>query len=89
MPGVLLKVNPQAIVANGFEDAMIGYTVNDHHPKVAVYDVDKCIEILVGRDGASYEEADEHLFSNVLCAFAGENGPLFVRLLAREEEVAS
>jgi hypothetical protein len=73
------EINPEALLADGLEDAFIGYTVNHHHAHVAVYDIDKCIEVLVARDGMTHEEADEYLSFNTIGAFVGENGPLFIR----------
>ena len=58
---------------------MVGYTVNHHHATVAVYDVDKCVQVLVDRDGMTHEGADEFLDFNTLGAYVGENGPLFVK----------
>jgi hypothetical protein len=76
----LAELNPDALLADGLEAAMIGYTVNHHHPHVAVYGIDKCIDALVERDGMTHEEADEYLSFNTLGAYVGENGPLFVRI---------
>jgi hypothetical protein len=73
------EINPEALLADGLEDAFIGYTVNHHHAHVAVYDIDKCIEVLVSRDGMTHEEADEYLSFNTLGAYVGENGPIFIR----------
>ena len=75
----LAEINPEALLADGLEDALIGYTVNHHIPHVAIYDIDKCIEVLVARDGMTHEDADEFLSFNVLGAFVGEQGPLFIR----------
>jgi hypothetical protein len=77
---MLSELNPSALLANGFEPALIGYTLNDHHPHVAVYDYDKCVAVLVERDGMTEEEAEEFLSFNTLSAYVGENGPLFMRL---------
>jgi hypothetical protein len=74
----LAEANPDALLADGLEAALVGYTVNHHHPQVAVYDIDKCIEVLVERDGMAPEEADEYLEFNTYCAYVGVNGPLFV-----------
>lgn len=54
----LREINPDALLADGLEAALIGYTVNTHHANVAVYDIDKCIDVLVERDGMTPEEAD-------------------------------
>jgi hypothetical protein len=75
----LAEINPDAILADGLEAALVGYTVNHHHPAVAVYDIDKCVDVLVERDGMTADEADEFLSFNTLGAYVGENGPLFVR----------
>lgn len=74
------EINPDALLADGLEAALVGYTVNHHHPHVAVYDIDKCIDVLVERDGMAPEEAGEYLSFNTLGAYVGENGPLFVRI---------
>lgn len=75
----LSELNPDALLADGLEAALVGYTVNHHHAHVAVYDVDKCIAVLVDRDGMTHEEADEFLSFNTLGAYVGENGPLYVK----------
>ena len=43
----LAYLNPNALLADGLEDAFVGYTVNFHHSHVAVYDYGKCVQILV------------------------------------------
>lgn len=76
----LAELNPDALLADGLEDALVGYTLNTHHAHVAVYDYEKCVEVLVSRDGMTPEDAEEYLSFNTLCAYVGENGPLYVRL---------
>ena len=76
---ILAEANPEALLADGLEAALVGYTVNHHHPHVAVYDIDKCIDVMVERDGMTPEEADEFLSFNTLGAYVGENGPMYVR----------
>jgi hypothetical protein len=76
----LAELNGEALLADGLEAAMIGYTVNHHHAHVAVYDIDKCMSVLVERDKMTPDEADEFLSFNTLGAYVGENGPLFVRI---------
>ena len=75
----LAEANPEALLADGLEAALVGYTVNHHRPLVAVYDIDKCVGVLVDRDGMTAEEADEFLSFNTLGAYVGENGPIYVR----------
>ena len=74
----LSEVNPEALLADGLEDAYLGYVINTHHKSVAVYDAIKCVEILM-RDGMTEEESWEYLDFNTFCAYVGENGPLFIK----------
>jgi hypothetical protein len=74
----LIDINPDALLADGLEDAYIGHTVNHHYNHVAVYDYEKCINILVERDGMDYDGADEFLQFNTLGAYVGPDGPLFI-----------
>jgi hypothetical protein len=78
------ELNPYALLADGLEAAFIGYTVNHHHAHVAVYDVEKCIKVLMDRDGMDREGAEEFLEFNTLGAYVGENGPLYVRMTSHE-----
>lgn len=75
----LRETNPAALLADGFEDAYLGFTLNQHHAVVAVYDYARCVQVLVKRDGMTDEEADEFLDFNTMCAYVGENGPLFIK----------
>jgi len=83
----LAELNPFALLAVGLEDALIGYTLNHHDPIRAVYDYNKCLRVLMERDGMDAEGADEFLSFNTLGAFVGTDGPLYVRLPDLEEEV--
>lgn len=80
----LTEMNPEALTADGFDDAAIGFTVSTLHPHVVVYDVEKCAQILIDRDGMSHEDAEEFLSFNTLCCYVGENTPLFVRVISRD-----
>jgi hypothetical protein len=80
---ILAEINPDALLADGFEEALVGYTTNflprGHCHPVAVYDREKCIRILVKRDKMSYEDAEECFAFNTDGAFVGEHGPIFVQ----------
>jgi hypothetical protein len=43
-----------------------------------VYDYNKCVQILVERDGMSEEGAREYLDFNSVGAWVGESGPLWM-----------
>lgn len=74
---ILNDINPEALLADGLETALIGYTANHHHNTVAVYSVSKCLAILM-KNGATQVEAREWLDFNTLDAYVGDNGPIFV-----------
>ena len=65
--------------ADGFDEAILGMTydmvVSEDR---LIYSQKKCIEILVKRDGMTDEEALEYMEYNVLCAFVGQNQPIFL-----------
>ena len=77
----IAEVNPEALLADGLEKAIIGYTVNHHGANVVAYDADKCADILVERDGMTHEGAEEFLEFNTFGAYVGPNGPIYVRVL--------
>lgn len=59
-----------------FDKAMIGYAevVGNY---IAIYDEEKCIDILVKR-GMSFEEATDHFYYNVKGTYCGELTPVFI-----------
>ena len=85
----IASFNPDALLADGFEDALIGVAERCSQPALAVYDTARCLQILQRRDGMTVEEAAEYFSFNTLGAWAGEHTPLFLtrlRVFFREEE---
>lgn len=67
------------ISADGFDDAIIGVTeLKPSGNYVVVYSISKCLNILMNRDGMSYEEAVEYFDFNVQGAYVGEKTPIWV-----------
>ena len=64
------------LFADGFDGALIGLGTQFTQP-VAVYDLDKCREILAAQ-GVPAEQIDEHLEFNVLGAWVGPATPVFI-----------
>jgi hypothetical protein len=64
-----------------FDKAIVGIISgsigNGYHEQV-VYDYNKCVEILMKRDGMDYETAAEHMDFNVAGGYLGEHTPLFI-----------
>jgi len=66
------------IVADGFDDAIVGLTKDDDNSTVTVvYSIERCVETLMTRDGMTSEEAIEFFDFNVLGAYI-QNGPKFI-----------
>ena len=74
----LSEENPDALTADGFEDAFIGICRRFSLPPLAAYSYEKCIAVLV-KGGASYEEAVEHFEFNVIGAWVGDGTPVFIQ----------
>jgi hypothetical protein len=70
--------NPEALLADGFEEAFIGMAERCALPALAVYDINTCIDILMTRDGMAEEDAEEFLQFNTLGAYAGDHTPVFL-----------
>lgn len=73
-------LNPEALFADGFEAALVGY-VTQGNKILAAYGEEACINILMNRDGMTWDEAREHFDFNVAGAYVGENTPVFLTLL--------
>ena len=65
---------PDALIADGFDEAIIGYT----HRGQLVYKVSKMLDILMTREKMSECDADEYLSYNVLGAYVGEMTPVYI-----------
>jgi hypothetical protein len=72
------EINPDALVCDGFDEAIIGMAERINLGPVVAYDVDKMIDIMVERDGMTYEEALEYFNFNILGAWMGEFTPVFI-----------
>jgi hypothetical protein len=70
--------NPEALTADGFDDAIIGIAQRCGQPDLVVYDAAKCIRILMVQDGMTREDAEEFFSFNTLGAWVGPNTPLFM-----------
>ena len=70
--------NEEALMADGFEEAIIGMGERCSQDPVVIYDAEKCLEILMERDGMSDEDARDFFYFNTLGAWLGKNTPIFV-----------
>ena len=74
----LENMNPEALYADGFEDALVGIGYRCGQQALAVYSVQKCIAILRERDGMDYDGALECLEFNSIGAWVGEHTPIWM-----------
>jgi hypothetical protein len=73
------------ILADGFEEAIIGVGSQYTNAPCAIYDREKCIEILT-RD-MSHEEAIEYFEFNVQQAYVGEATPMFIDRIKFDQDI--
>jgi len=78
----LREMNPEILLADGFEEALMG-TAQIFSKTVALYDRTKCIEILMKRDGMSRDDADEYFDFNVTGGYVGEMTPAFATIMRK------
>ena len=74
----LSEENPEALKADGFDAAFVGYGYQHGSDALAIYDEDKCIKILIERDDMTEEQAVDYFYFNVKGAFVGDGTPIFM-----------
>ena len=94
--GWIEEYNEEALLADGFDDAIIGMCERFGSDPVVAYDRDKCIEILaeefaedgdyLPKDVDAHEEAEDYFSYNVSGSYVGENTPVFITLYYRNSQ---
>jgi hypothetical protein len=91
----IAEINPEALLVDGFDEAIIGMAERINLGPVVAYDVEKIIEILAKdmevdiddiTDGQSIEEvqismAYEYFYFNIQGAWMGDYTPIFISKL--------
>lgn len=72
----LAEMNPEALLMDGFDDALIGVACQHSNGPLALYDRDKCIRVLMDRDGMTWEGAEEFFSFNCEGAYVGTKTPI-------------
>jgi hypothetical protein len=80
----LAEAAPDALLADGFEDAILGIVERVGQPAIVIYDREKCIKILQ-RD-MSYDDALEFFDFNTSGAWVGPGTPGFLVRLPDGDE---
>jgi hypothetical protein len=71
--------HPEAILLEGFDEALVGIAWRFGLEPVALYDRARCVQILEAQ-GATYEEANDHVSVNMEGGWFGEGTPIFAAL---------
>jgi hypothetical protein len=74
----IAEINPEALLCDGFDEAIIGIAERINLGPIVAYSVDKIINIMVERDGMTYEEAMEYYDYNIIGSWMGDNTPIFI-----------
>tara|TARA_R110000824_G_scaffold591_2_gene3773 strand:- start:270 stop:530 length:261 start_codon:yes stop_codon:yes gene_type:complete len=74
----IAELNPEAMMADGFDDAILGMCVQFGSEPLVAYDYEKCVEILMERDGLNRTDALDFMEFNVIGAYVGLNTPVFI-----------
>jgi len=87
------ECNEEALLFDGFDEAIIGVGQQHGMNTVAVYDRQKCIDILVEKfaedaesEEQAYLDAVEYFDFNVGCAYMGKHTPIVVELFSEVDE---
>ena len=74
----LEDINPEALLADGLEDALVGIALRCGQPALAIYSITKAVGILMFRDKMTGDEALEYLEFNSIGAWMGEHTPIWM-----------
>lgn len=79
---IVAELDEDALFADGWDEAVIGTTDSwcpgGQRTLRVVYDASRIVEIMITRDGMTYEEAVEFFDFNIAGAYVGERTPVFV-----------
>ena len=71
---------PDVLIADGFDDAIIGIAERYGMNPVVLYNKNKCLNIMQTRDGMSEEDAIDFFYYNIVGAYMGEHTPCFAEI---------
>tara|TARA_R100001143_G_C3256840_1_gene86002 strand:+ start:227 stop:487 length:261 start_codon:yes stop_codon:yes gene_type:complete len=72
---------PDVLIADGFDKAIMGIVERFGMNPVVLYNKNKCINIMIKRDGMTEEEAIDFYYYNVVGSHMGEYTPCFAEIL--------
>ena len=75
----IVEINDKALLADGFDEAIDGMCIQFGQLPIVAYDYNKCLQILMDRDGMNRREAEDYFDFNVVGAYMDPNSPVFIR----------
>lgn len=78
----LVDMDESALLMDGFEEALIGFSRRINEPLLAVYSWEKMVDVLIERDGMDFDEAAEYIDFNCVGAWVGDKTPIIVMPLS-------
>ena len=76
----IAEINPEAMLADGFDDAIMGMCIQFGAEPIVAYDYEECVNILMERDGLDRTEAIDFMEFNVIGSYVGLNTPVFIMI---------
>ena len=78
MLDIICELYDELMIADGFDDCIIGVAETAGQKARVAYDMQKVIEQLMS-DGISEDDAWEYFEFNILGAYVGETTPVFIK----------
>ena len=72
---------PDVLIADGFDKAIMGIVERFGMNPVVLYNKNKCINIMIKRDGMTEEEAIDFYYYNIVGSHMGDYTPCFAEIL--------
>tara|TARA_R100000908_G_scaffold16484_1_gene6250 strand:- start:266 stop:526 length:261 start_codon:yes stop_codon:yes gene_type:complete len=76
----IAEINPEAMLADGFDDAIMGMCIQFGAEPIVAYDYEKCLSILMDRDEMGRADAIDFMEFNVIGSYVGLHTPVFIMI---------
>ena len=73
-------LDAQGITVDGFDEAILGMCIQFGTEPIVSYDYEKCLTILMERDGMDRSDAIDFMQFNVIGAYVGLHTPVFIMI---------
>tara|TARA_B100001564_G_scaffold355385_1_gene367609 strand:+ start:765 stop:1025 length:261 start_codon:yes stop_codon:yes gene_type:complete len=76
----IADINPEAMMADGFDEAILGMCIQFGTEPIVAYDYEKCLNILMERDDLTRTDAIDFMEFNVIGSYVGLHTPVFIMI---------